>query len=340
MPPARIVRGRWRSGHPEEGGDLGTTHTQPTASSDLTIAEAPPRGVSHHLELSSDLDRRSAWLVAVASLVGLGAFLYPLAVPAASVVAGEGRARTAEAPFVLAAVTALCALVTLAELGQTRGVQRAAAKTVALLGVLVAIDATLRLAPSFVGASPIFFLIILVGAVFGPSFGFLMGALTLLLSGFLTGGLGPWLPYQMLGAGWVGLSAGWLPHPADRRLRLAVLAAFGGVWGLAYGALLNLYAWPFTAPGLAQDVGLYWTPGLSLRETVDRYAAFYLVTSLGHDLFRAIGNVVLLLLLGRPILRVLERYRDRFAWEPWSGDLASAPAATDGSVGNIRPSST
>lgn len=258
----------------------------------------------------------TGWLVAAASLIGLAGFLYPFLLPAfASVVAVEQRARASEAPLVLAVVTGVCLLTILAELGGTGPSGSAApAKTVALLASLVAIDATLRLAPTLLGASPIFFLILLVGATFGPSFGFLMGALTLLVSAFLTGGLGPWLPYQMLGAGWVGMTAGWLPNGGTPRRRLILLAIFGAAWGLLFGALLNLYAWPFTAPGLAADVGLYPSPGISAGETLQRYGRFYLVTSLAHDLLRAVGNTLLILLIGGPVLRLLERVRDRFAW--------------------------
>ena len=272
----------------------------------------------------------SGWVVAVASLVGLAAFGYPFLLPAVSP-AGERSAHAADAPLVLAVVTALCLLAIVAELGDPRGWRApAASKTVALLGVLVATDATLRLIPTVLGASPIFLLIILVGAVFGASFGFLMGSLTLLVSAVLTGGLGPWLPYQMLGAGWVGLTAGWLPRLKGPYARLALLAGFGAAWGFLYGALLNLFAWPFTAPGLEQDVGLYWTPGLTLAETLERYASFYLVTSLGHDLFRAAGNALLILVLGGPILRLLERFRDRFGWEPWSVDSSAPDVAVPG----------
>ena len=159
-----------------------------------------------------------------------------------------------------------------------------------------------------------------------------MGVLTLLLSAFLTGGLGPWLPFQMLGAGWIGLTAGWIPRPrhgdvASRR-RLLGLAVFGAVWGLLYGGLLNLYFWPFAAPGLGTlsgDSSLYWSPELGLAETVSRYARFYLVTSFAHDLFRAAGNAALVLALGGPILRTLERYRSRFSWEPWVDEEEGRP---------------
>lgn len=270
----------------------------------------------------------TSWVVAAASLVGLASFFYPFLVPAfASVVADERRARATEAPVVLAVVTGFCLLAILAELGTTgHAAPAATGKTVALLASLVAIDATLRLAPTLLGASPIFFLILLVGATFGPSFGFLMGALTLLVSAFLTGGLGPYLPYQMLGAGWVGMSAGWLPGGGAPRRRLVLLAAFGAVWGLLYGALLNLYAWPFTSPGLSADVGLYPSPGISVEEALRRYGRFYLVTSLPYDLLRAIGNAALVLLLGGPVLRLLERFRERFAWNEVMGDGAFACA--------------
>lgn len=255
-------------------------------------------------------------VILVASLVGLSGFFYPFLLPAVAQ-GEESRARASDAPYLLAIVTALCLLAIVVELDRDQP-GASASKTVALLGTLVALDATLRLVPTFLGASPIYLLIILTGFVFGPSLGFQMGALTLLVSGFITGGIGPWLPYQMLGAGWIGMSAGWLPHPESRRHALGVLAAFGAVWGLLFGVLLNLWFWPVTAPGLGTDAGLYWTPGLGFVETLRRYGSFYLVTSLGYDLFRAAGNAVLMLLLGGPILVVLERFRARFTWHPWT----------------------
>ncbi len=283
-------------------------------------------------------------VITVASLAGLAAFLYPFLLPVVRRTDDAG-AHAGDAPLILAGVTGLCLLAIVAELGERErpsgpdGIvgSGAAAKTAALLGVLVATDATLRLAPSLLGATPIFLLIMLVGAVYGPSLGFQMGVLTLLLSAFLTGGLGPWLPFQMLGAGWIGLTAGWIPRPrsgdvASRR-RLLGLAIFGAVWGLLYGALLNLYFWPFAAPGLGTlsgDSSLYWSPDLGLAETVSRYAKFYLVTSFAHDLFRAAGNAALVLALGGPILRTLERYRSRFSWEPWVDE-------DEGSSGAVIP---
>lgn len=255
-------------------------------------------------------------LLATASLVGLAGFLYPFVLPAIAQSDDTDQAHAADAPLIVALVTAFAVgavLVTLSE-GQAGGSR---SRMVALLGVLVAIDATLRLVPTVLGATPIFLLIMLVGAVFGAAFGFQMGALTILLSAMLTGGMGPWLPYQMLGAAWIGLTAGWLPRGGSERRRLVALALFGAVWGMLFGALMNLWFWPFGAPGAGEAGSLYWTPGMTFTETVERYARFYLVTSLGFDLFRAAGNVVLVLVLGGPLLRLLERYRRRFTWQPW-----------------------
>ena len=262
-------------------------------------------------------DRATRLVVLVASLVGLVGFVYPFLLPFGDRVGGDAAAHADDAPLLFAAVTGLSLLATLTAISDGHaGIARS--KTIALLGVLVALDATLRLFPSVLGASPIYLLIILVGAVFGSTFGFQMGTLTLLLSAFITGGVGPWLPYQMLAAGWVGLTAGWLPRGGSQRRRLIVLAAFGALWGFLFGALMNLWFWPFAAPGAGAATDLYWTPGLSFTETVARYTRFYVTTSLVFDLFRALGNAALVLVLGGPALRVLERYRARFRWQPWT----------------------
>ena len=272
----------------------------------------------------------SAYLtIAVATLIGIAAFLYPFLLPAVEP-STENRTRSAEAPLLFAIVTVLCLVAISMEVQPGAGGPglQNAAKTTALLGVLVAIDATLRLVPTFLGASPVFPLILLTGAVFGSAVGFQMGALTLLVSAFITGGIGPWLPFQMLVAGWIGLSAGWLPRWPDQRKRLRALAALGAVWGFGYGAIMNLWTWPFTAPGLQEDVGLYWSPDLSFGESIAHYGRYYLVTSLWYDFFRAAGNALLLLALGGPVLRTQERFHDRFTWTPWTEFAEPESAAT------------
>ena len=83
------------------------------------------------------------------------------------------------------------------------------------------------------------------------------------------------------------------------------------MWGLLYGAILNLYFWPLIDAG----AGMSWQAGLGIGETLGRYAAFYVVTSVWWDMARAVGNVALLAWLGLPLLRALRRFGARFQFE-------------------------
>jgi energy-coupling factor transport system substrate-specific component len=251
--------------------------------------------------------RAGAAALALASLLGLAAYLYPFWLPLVEP-AAETAAHAADAPLLLLALGMLVAVALSAEARAAPG--RSASKLVALLGVLVAVNAALRLLPVIGGASPIFLLIVLVGYAYGATYGFLMGTLSLFVSALVTGGVGPWLPYQMLGAGWMGMTAGWLPDLRRRpAVELATLAAFGAAWGLLYGAILNLWFWPFLS---AESLGR--APGEAAPDTLARYLTFYLLTSFWYDLFRSVATVALVAALGRPLLFVLRRYRRRFAW--------------------------
>jgi energy-coupling factor transport system substrate-specific component len=286
------------------------------------------------------MTRRPSPLLLIISLIGVASFLYPFFLPVMAGVGAQTARGGIEVPLVFTALGLACLLVILLEVQGRAGIgDRGASKLVALLGILVAVDATLRLVPSLLGASAIFLLILLVGYAYGAELGFLMGALTLFVSAIITGGLGPWLPYQMLGAGWVGMTAGCLPRigASGNRRELVFLAVFGGLWGFLYGAILNLMEWPFSAPGLGEQAGLYWVPGMGFGETLATYARFYATTSLVYDAFRAGANVLLVLALGRPLLRLLDRYRDRFTWTPWvSADAAEAPSVTASTPSNYH----
>jgi energy-coupling factor transport system substrate-specific component len=248
----------------------------------------------------------NAAILVIASLIGLAAFLYPFFVPQQ----GEGfeaLAHAQDAPLLFAAVVILCLAAALNSLSS--GLLDV--KLIAVLGILTAVNAVLRGVPGPGGFSLVFLLPILCGYAFGPTFGFLLGVFSLAVSAFIGFGIGPWLPYQMLSAGWVGLLSGLLPH-FDRhpRAEALMLAAWGLVIGLAFGALMNIWFWPYVFS--AGQSELYWQPGLTALEALKRYALFYVVTSLWWDLVRAVGNFALLLLLGGPVLRLLRRFRQRF----------------------------
>ena len=259
-------------------------------------------------------------ILLAASAVGVMAFLYPffsLSVEEQS----SGLAASAhsqDAPFVLLMLVALCLGAILANMqgGQMNS------KMVAVLGVLTAMNAVLCAVPGPAGFSLIFILPILCGYAFGGTFGFLLGALSLLVSAFIGGGVGPWLPYQMFTTGWVGLLSAWLPDM--RRLGRAealLLAVWGFVLGLIFGAIMNIWFWPFVMAPTGSD--MYWSAGIGLLESLKRYAVFYGVTSLWWDLARAAGNFLLILLFGGPILKVLRRFQARF-------NFLTLPAAFSG----------
>ena len=133
------------------------------------------------------------------------------------------------------------------------------AKALAMLGVLSAINAALRpLGAGTAGIETVFFLLVLAGRVFGPGFGFALGCTSLFASALLTGGVGPWMPYQMFGCAFVGMFAGLLPR-ARGKAEIVLLAAYAAVSGYLFGFLLNLSFWPFS---LDPGSSIAYQPGL------------------------------------------------------------------------------
>lgn len=262
--------------------------------------------------------------------IGLLALLHPFLMAAFQPQAGAAGA--VNTPLLMTALVTLCFLALIFEVqGHTVG-----AKIIALLGVLVAINSVLRFVevsiPGPGGFTPVFFLIVLTGYVFGARFGFLMGALTLLVSALITGGIGPWLPGQMFTAGWMGLLAplAWflvrlMGGTRGSRRELLVLAVFAGLCGLAFGVVINLWFWPYMTGPADQ----YWQAGVGFAETVRRYAVYYLATSLLWDVFAIGGNVVLVLLFGATTLAALRRFQQRFGFDYQPGAAPEMRAAAD-----------
>lgn len=241
--------------------------------------------------------------VTVASLAGLLAFLWPL-----FVTEGSRLADGEYAPLVFALLLPLVMAVVLVEISEG-GLDP---KAVAMLGVLSAVGAALRpLGAGTAGLETVFFLLVLAGRVFGAGFGFVLGATTLFGSALITGGVGPWLPYQMFGAAWVGLFAGLLPR-AKGMAEIALLAAYGLVSGLLYGLLLNFSFWPF---GAGPSTELSFVAGAAPLENLHRFVVFCLTTSLGWDLGRGLLNVVLIVVTGPAILATLRRAARKAAFD-------------------------
>lgn len=255
--------------------------------------------------------------VGVVGLVGLVAFTWPF-----FVTADVARDHGNDAPWLFAVLLGLLAVVCLAEV--TAG--RLDAKTIAVLGVAAAAGGGLRLlSAGTAGLEPMFFVVIVAGRVLGPGVGFVSGALAVTTGALLTGGVGPWLPFQMICAGGIGLGAGLPPARAGGRVERWALAAYALVTGLVFGLFMNLWFWPFL--GTNAPTGMGFVPGAPLRENLAHYGLFYLATSLGWDLPRGVLNAALVLVAGPALLRVFRRGARRAAFgvpvvfEP-------APAAT------------
>lgn len=248
-------------------------------------------------------DRRVTLALMVALVTGAVAFAWPL------FLRPESGVSPVQAPMLFALVLAMVLATVLSELSGGR----MDVKALAMLGVLAAVGTILRpLSAGTAGFELIFFLIILAGRVFGAGFGFALGAITLFTSALITSGVGPWLPYQMVTAGFVGLFAGWLPRSRGR-LELLMLAAYGMVSAFAYGWLMDFSFWPFA---IGEGTQLSFDPAASPLANLHHFVLFNLATSMGWNLGRALTNAALVFVLGAPLLRLFRRTARRASFRP------------------------
>ena len=167
-------------------------------------------------------------------------------------------------------------------------------KEIALVAMLGTISAVLRVPFAVIpNVQPCTYLIICSGYVFGPMAGFMVGAVTALVSNFFLG-QGPWTPYQMFAWGLAGVSAAYIRRFGVGRTWLIV---FGVIWGYLYGWIMNVWYWvAFIYP-----------------LTVKTFFVYQL-TSIWFDTLHAIGNALLLGLFGMKTIAILERFKKRFNW--------------------------
>ena len=237
---------------------------------------------------------RSRPVIVMASFVGFMAFLWPfLASPGAV-------SDSVIPPLMFGALLILVMAIVFSEVAEG-GID---AKAIAMLGVLSALGAALRpLGAGTAGIETVFFTLIIAGRVFGPGFGFSLGCTTMFASALVTGGVGPWMPYQMFGCAWVGLFAGLLPTLRGR-LEVLMLAGYGVLTAYFFGFMLNLSFWPFT---IDPHSTISYIPGASIATNLHRFVLYDGATSLGWDTGRAITNLVCILILGPPMLKAFRR---------------------------------
>ena len=255
-------------------------------------------------DVAVPLRPRSIAVLAFASAAGLVMYLWPLLVK-------THASNTVTPPFAFLALLPLIILVVLAELSEGGMDSRA----LAILGVLTAINAVMRgISSGVAGFELVFFLMVLGGRVFGAGFGFVFGCTTLFASALLTGGVGPWLPFQMMASAWVGMGAGLLPRKVRGGRELAMLVLYGIFASYVYGLVTNMMGWPFQV-GVSvqgQPSGVSFVPGDSVLHNLQRFAAFTFWTSTtSWDTMRAIATSIGLIVLGPAVLTTLRRAAKR-----------------------------
>ena len=178
-------------------------------------------------------------------------------------------------------------------------------KEIALVAMLGTIAAVLRIPFAAVpSVQPSTYLIICSGYVFGPVAGFMVGAITPLVSNFFLG-QGPWTVYQIFAWGLVGVTAAYL-----RRFGLNTkwLIVFGILWGYVFGAIMNIWFWTsFVYP-------------LTLKTFVIAQ-----LNTVWFDTFHAAGNAIFLGLFGKKTIIILERFRKKFQWVTFKPSLEPGP---------------
>ena len=186
------------------------------------------------------------------------------------------------------------------------------AKSVALLGMLAALLAALRpMGAGAVGLEPMWFLLILAARVFGAAFGFLLGVLGMLASALFTGGIGPWLSYQLFAAGIIGLLAGSFAKHWRGRSEVALLIVISIVSAFSYGLLMDLQFWPWA---IGTNTQLSFIPGGALSENLHRFITFHFLSSMAWDIPRAVLTAVLVISAGPAVLSALRRTRKKAAF--------------------------
>lgn len=241
-------------------------------------------------------NRRNFLVLTVASIISAAGFVWPFFYQ------GEDLPRTQL--FFWAAVAVAFILVVLEVSNSNLD-----AKSVALLGILAALISALRpLGAGAVGIEPMWFVLILSARVFGASFGFLLGIISMFASALLTGGLGPWLGYQIFAAGWIGLLAGSLPKKIRGQQEISLLIIFAIVAAQIFGILMDLQFWPWA---LGSNTQLSYIPGGDFSENFARFLTFHFATAMAWDIPRAIFSALLIAFAGKPVLTALRRTHTR-----------------------------
>ncbi len=170
------------------------------------------------------------------------------------------------------------------------------ARELVIIAVLCAMSVAGRAAffmlPQF---KPVLALTVISGVAFGGESGFLVGAMSMLLSNIFFS-QGPWTPYQMFAMGLIGFLAGILFRKGLLRRTRGALAVFGAITAIViYGGIMN------AASALLAAQEINWKTFLT-----------YYVSGFSMDCIHAAATVLFLLVLAEPMLEKLDRIKVKY----------------------------
>lgn len=170
------------------------------------------------------------------------------------------------------------------------------ARELVVIAVLCAMSVAGRAAffmlPQF---KPVLALTIIAGVAFGGETGFLVGAMSMLLSNIFFS-QGPWTPYQMFSMGLIGFLAGILFRKGLLSRTRGALAVFGALSAIViYGGIMNAAS------------ALMWSQTLNWQTLLTYY-----ISGFSMDCIHAAATALFLLILAEPMLEKLDRIKVKY----------------------------
>lgn len=167
-------------------------------------------------------------------------------------------------------------------------------KEIVLLAMLAAIAAVSRVPFAAIpSVQPTSFVIIMAGIAFGAEAGFIVGAVSAVVSNIFLG-QGPWTPWQMFAWGMMGMTAGLLKDYVWMKSKIG-LSVFGFCWGYLFGWIMNIWF---------------------MIANVESWSIHYFVTtyvaSFYFDLAHGVANVIFIILFSASWLKVLRRFQLKY----------------------------
>lgn len=164
-------------------------------------------------------------------------------------------------------------------------------RLIALIASMASFAAISRIVFSAIASvQPLTFIVMICGYVFGPRLGFMVGAISALVSNFFLG-QGPWTPWQMFSWGLCGVLAAILARRKES-FDLISFAVLSVVCAYIFGLIMNSWHWmAFVYP-------------LNLKTFTATYMAAFV-----FDSMHAVGNVLFAVIFGKSFYQILSRYK-------------------------------